>query len=117
MTRKQILYHITPAENVPTIKQQGLKHNVLCCENPETCWWPGSAIFIVRITGLPKENIISPSDTDEILILQDVPLERLHLCAAYEVIRKKTIRERYNRMREEAKKAGRKWEPPLGDLQ
>jgi hypothetical protein len=99
---KQFLYHVTPQENVASIKQRGLVRGglkrigfaVSCSVNPEDWWMPGLAIFKVRITGLKCKMTTFLPESDEVLIWGDVPPERLSLCETHEVIRKKVIKER-----------------------
>lgn len=93
---KQFLYHVTPKENVKSILRDGLKRNglaVYCSENPESWWMPDLAIFKVRITGIKSEMTTFAPELDEILIWGDVPPERLSLCKAHDVIRRKRMQE------------------------
>lgn len=85
---KQILYHVTPVENVESILQNGLKRKgfaVYCSEKPYSWWKPGMAIFKVRVTGLKCDMSTFLPESDEVLIWGDVSPERLFLCKPIEV--------------------------------
>ena len=94
---KQFLYHVTPQENVRSILKEGLKRKgfaVYCSEKPYSWYRDGMAIFKVRITGLKSEMTTFLPDSDEILIWDDVPAERVCLCRASDGLPRKVLKER-----------------------
>lgn len=97
---KQILYHVTPKENVRSILTDGIKRKgfaVYCSEKPYSWWTPDMAVFKVRITGLEHEITTFLPESDEILIWGDIPPERLFLCDTSRVIPRK-IMQRFRRV-------------------
>ena len=94
---KQFLYHVTQQENVQSILRDGLKRKgfaVYCSEKPDSWYERGLAIFKVRITGLKSKMTTFLPESDEILIWDDIPAERVCLCRASDVIPRRVLRER-----------------------
>lgn len=94
---KQFLYHVTPRENVQSILREGLKRKgfaVYCSEKPYSWYQNGMAVFKVRIAGLKSKMTTFLPESDEILIWDDVPAERVCLCNTSDVIPKRVLQER-----------------------